>query len=119
MHTSRGKYLRNVTARLFPAYSVVLKRSRNYLIADSIYTERFMGLPTVADNMQGYEQGQLLNKVDNIKNKMYYLIHGTLDDNVHYQQSLMLAKVLEQRDILFRQQVSVSLAEAAFPQRSL
>lgn len=66
-----------------------------------------MGLPTVTDNLQGYEQGQLLNKVDNIKNKMYYLIHGTLDDNVHYQQSLMLAKVLEQRDILFRQQVDL------------
>lgn len=77
----------------------------NCLIIDSIYTERFMGLPTVADNLQGYEQGQLLNKVENIKNKMYYLIHGTLDDNVHYQQSLMLAKVLEQKDILFRQQV--------------
>lgn len=67
-----------------------------------------MGLPTVPDNLQGYEQGQLLNKVENIKNKMYYLIHGTLDDNVHYQQSLMLAKVLEQKDILFRQQVRVS-----------
>ncbi|EZA55971.1 Venom dipeptidyl peptidase [Ooceraea biroi] len=76
----------------------------DWALYDSIYTERFMGLPTVADNLQGYEQGQLLNKVDNIKNKMYYLIHGTLDDNVHYQQSLMLAKVLEQKDILFRQQ---------------
>lgn len=68
-----------------------------------------MGLPTVVDNLQGYENGQLLNKVDNIKTKMYYLIHGTLDDNVHYQQSLMLAKVLEQKDILFRQQVNKSL----------
>lgn len=76
---------------------------------DSIYTERFMGLPTIPDNLQGYEQSQLLNKVENIKNKMYYLIHGTLDDNVHYQQSLMLAKVLEQKDILFRQQVCVSI----------
>lgn len=64
-----------------------------------------MGLPTITDNLHGYEQAQLLNKVENIKNKMYYLIHGTLDDNVHYQQSLMLAKVLEQNDILFRQQV--------------
>lgn len=64
-----------------------------------------MGLPTVDDNLRGYEQGQLLNNVDNIKTKMYYLIHGTLDDNVHYQQSLLLAKVLEQKDILFRQQV--------------
>ncbi|KAL2712951.1 venom dipeptidyl peptidase 4 isoform X2 [Vespula squamosa] len=76
----------------------------DWALYDSIYTERFMGLPTIADNLQGYEKGQLLNKVDNIKTKMYYLIHGTLDDNVHYQQSLMLAKVLEQKDILFRQQ---------------
>lgn len=76
----------------------------DWALYDSIYTERFMGLPTVADNLAGYEQAQLLNKVDNIRTKMYYLIHGTLDDNVHYQQSLMLAKVLEQKDILFRQQ---------------
>ncbi|XP_014604197.1 PREDICTED: venom dipeptidyl peptidase 4 isoform X1 [Polistes canadensis] len=76
----------------------------DWALYDSIYTERFMGLPIVTDNLQGYKKGQLLNKVDNIKNKMYYLIHGTLDDNVHYQQSLLLAKVLEQKDILFRQQ---------------
>ncbi|XP_020285677.1 venom dipeptidyl peptidase 4 isoform X2 [Pseudomyrmex gracilis] len=76
----------------------------DWALYDSIYTERFMGLPTHSDNLQGYEKGQLLNKVENLKNKMYYLIHGTLDDNVHYQQSLMLAKVLEQKDILFRQQ---------------
>lgn len=76
----------------------------DWALYDSIYTERFMGLPKVDDNLHGYEQAQLLNKVDNIKTKMYYLIHGTLDDNVHYQQSLLLAKVLEQKDILFRQQ---------------
>ncbi|XP_012141097.2 venom dipeptidyl peptidase 4 isoform X2 [Megachile rotundata] len=76
----------------------------DWALYDSIYTERFMGLPTFEDNLHGYEKGQLLNKVDNIKTKMYYLIHGTLDDNVHYQQSLLLAKVLEQKDILFRQQ---------------
>ncbi|XP_015112517.1 venom dipeptidyl peptidase 4 isoform X2 [Diachasma alloeum] len=76
----------------------------DWALYDSIYTERFMGLPTVSDNLNGYEQGQLLNKVENIKSNSYYLIHGTLDDNVHYQQSLLLAKVLEQKDILFRQQ---------------
>lgn len=64
-----------------------------------------MGLPTIADNFGGYEHARLLNKAENIKSNSYYLIHGTLDDNVHYQQSLMLAKVLEQKDILFRQQV--------------
>lgn len=66
-----------------------------------------MGLPNVADNLGGYDQSQLLNKVDNIKHKGYYLIHGTLDDNVHYQQSMLLAKMLEQKDILFRQQVCI------------
>lgn len=69
-----------------------------------------MGLPSSADNLKGYEEAQLLKKVDKesgFKTKGYYLIHGTFDDNVHYQQSLMLAKVLEQKDILFRQQVKI------------
>ncbi|XP_043476742.1 venom dipeptidyl peptidase 4 isoform X2 [Leptopilina heterotoma] len=79
----------------------------DWALYDSIYTERFMGLPSSADNLKGYEEAQLLKKVDKesgFKTKGYYLIHGTFDDNVHYQQSLMLAKVLEQKDILFRQQ---------------
>ncbi|CAD6227686.1 GSCOCG00001366001-RA-CDS [Cotesia congregata] len=76
----------------------------DWTLYDSIYTERFMGLPIPSDNFDGYEQAQLLNKADKIKSNSYYLIHGTLDDNVHYQQSLLLAKVLEQKDILFRQQ---------------
>lgn len=71
---------------------------------DTIYTERYMGLPTVADNLKGYIDSQLINKVDNFRNKMFFLVHGTLDDNVHYQQSMMLSKALEQKDILFRQQ---------------
>jgi hypothetical protein len=66
-----------------------------------------MGLPNVADNLWGYDQSQLLNKVDNIRYKEFYLIHGTLDDNVHYQQSMLLAKMLEQKDILFQQQVNI------------
>jgi dipeptidyl-peptidase-4 len=76
----------------------------DWTLYDSIYTERFMGLPVASDNLAGYEQSLLLNKVDNIKKKGYYLIHGTLDDNVHYQQSMLLSKFLEQKDILFRQQ---------------
>ncbi|XP_011494919.1 PREDICTED: venom dipeptidyl peptidase 4 isoform X2 [Ceratosolen solmsi marchali] len=76
----------------------------DWTLYDSIYTERFMGLPNASDNLWGYDQSQLLNKVDNIRYKEFYLIHGTLDDNVHYQQSMLLAKILEQKDILFRQQ---------------
>lgn len=64
-----------------------------------------MGLPTAEDNLAGYEQASLNSKVDNLRSKKYFLIHGTLDDNVHYQQSMMLAKTLEMKDILFEQQV--------------
>lgn len=63
-----------------------------------------MGLPT-SNNIESYKEAALLNKVENFRNKMYLLIHGTLDDNVHYQQSMLFAKALELADIQFRQQV--------------
>lgn len=76
----------------------------DWLLYDTLYTERFMGLPTVEDNLAGYENASLNSKVENLRTKKYFLIHGTLDDNVHYQQSMMLAKALEMKDILFEQQ---------------
>ena len=30
------------------------------------------------------------------------MVHGTADDNVHYQQSMMLARAMEEADVLFR-----------------
>lgn len=65
-----------------------------------------MGLPSPDDNAEGYIDSQLLTKYAGLKDKEYFLIHGTFDDNVHYQQSMMWAKVLERNDILFRQLVS-------------
>ncbi|XP_065200255.1 venom dipeptidyl peptidase 4 isoform X2 [Planococcus citri] len=76
----------------------------DWIYYDSIYTERYLGLPTDNDNRAGYLSSSLVNKSKNLANKMYLLVHGTLDDNVHYQQSMMLSRSLELHDILFKQQ---------------
>lgn len=70
-----------------------------------MYTERYMGLPTEEDNLDGYLKGDLVSNVDNLKKKKFYLIHGNGDDNVHYQQSMLLSRALELDDVLFQQQV--------------
>ena len=56
----------------------------NWRYYDSIYTERYMGLPK--DNAKGYDDNSPINHVDKMRGK-YLLIHGTADDNVHYQNS--------------------------------
>ena len=65
-----------------------------------------MGLPTPEDNEKAYVESDISRLAGNFRNKKFYLVHGTADDNVHYQQSMMLAKSLEAADVLFRQQVS-------------
>lgn len=76
-------------------------------LADTIYTERFMGLPIPEDNMIGYDRSRLSTLQDSFRNKTYLLVHGSLDDNVHYQQSMALARTLELSDIPFDQIVSL------------
>ncbi len=51
---------------------------------DNIYTERYLRRPI--DNPLGYENNSPLNFTDGIKGN-YLLIHGTGDDNVHWQNS--------------------------------
>jgi dipeptidyl-peptidase-4 len=64
-----------------------------------------MGLPTLQDNLEGYINSALTIISPSIRNKQYLLVHGMFDDNVHYQQSMMLAKALEHNDVLFQQMV--------------
>lgn len=73
--------------------------------SDTIYTERYMGLPTEEDNLSGYNGTDVTRNVEKLRGKSYMLIHGNADDNVHYQQAMLLAKALELADIPFRQQV--------------
>jgi dipeptidyl-peptidase-4 len=49
---------------------------------DSIYQERYMGLP--ADNPDGYKNGSPITFADRLRGNLL-LIHGSGDDNVHYQ----------------------------------
>lgn len=73
----------------------------DWTLYDTYYTERYMGL--LEDNQNGYARSRVFNSIQNLKDKKYFLMHGTHDDNVHLQQSLLLAKALEHYDILFRQ----------------
>jgi len=68
---------------------------------DSAYTERFMSTPI--DNPEGYNRSTPLWNVNNLRSKKYMLMHGTEDDNVHYQQSMFIAQELERQNILFKQ----------------
>lgn len=65
-----------------------------------------MGLPTAEDNAQKYNESSVFGNLDNFKTHDFLLIHGSGDDNVHYQHSLLLAKLLQRADIPFEEQVS-------------
>lgn len=58
---------------------------------DTIYTERFMSLPSL--NVEGYENTSVLSEVKNLKGKLL-LVHGTADDNVHFQNAVVLVNEL-------------------------
>ncbi|MBM3458013.1 MAG: hypothetical protein FJX77_05725, partial [Armatimonadetes bacterium] len=63
----------------------------DWLLYDSIYTERYMGTP--AENPDGYEQSSVLQHADAIQAPVL-LIHGLMDDNVHVQHTLELVETL-------------------------
>jgi len=65
---------------------------------DNIYTERFMRTPQ--ENKKGYDENAPLNYVDKIKGK-FLIIHGTADDNVHFQNSVMMIDEMIKKNIDF------------------
>ncbi|XP_031816436.1 prolyl endopeptidase FAP isoform X2 [Sarcophilus harrisii] len=68
----------------------------------SIYTERFMGLPTKSDNLEHYKNSTVMARAEYFKNVDYLLIHGTADDNVHFQNSAQIAKALVNAQVDFQ-----------------
>jgi dipeptidyl-peptidase-4 len=65
---------------------------------DTAYQERYMGLPD--KNREGYRLGSPITHASGLEGKLL-LIHGTADDNVHYQSLEMLVNELIKQDKLF------------------
>eukprot|EP00091_Calanus_sinicus_P011343 TRINITY_DN25722_c0_g1_i1.p1 TRINITY_DN25722_c0_g1~~TRINITY_DN25722_c0_g1_i1.p1 ORF type:complete len:139 (+),score=27.64 TRINITY_DN25722_c0_g1_i1:28-417(+) len=75
----------------------------SWLLYDSMYTERYMGLPK--DNQEGYNQSAFSSGIglNNLNSKKFMLVHGMADDNVHFQNSMLLTRALLLRRIDFVQ----------------
>jgi dipeptidyl-peptidase-4 len=63
----------------------------NWRYYDSVYTERFMRTPQ--ENADGYDDNSPINHVDKLKGS-YLLVHGSADDNVHYQNTMEMIDAL-------------------------
>ena len=69
---------------------------------DSVYTERFMRTPQ--ENFEGYAATSPIRLAKDLQGKLL-LIHGTADDNVHFQQTMDYAESLVQAGKQFEMQV--------------
>lgn len=78
-----------------------------YFVIDTMYTERYMGLPTEEDNLQGYQDGDVTLLADKLRGHDFYIMHGNADDNVHYQNMAKLLTALQKLEIPFDQMVSI------------
>jgi dipeptidyl-peptidase-4 len=65
---------------------------------DNIYTERYMRTPK--ENPTGYDDNSPINHTDKIKGK-YLIIHGTADDNVHFQNATQMITALVKNNVDF------------------
>lgn len=68
---------------------------RNY---DTHYTERYMEHPQ--DNLEGYRLSSPVHHAANLRGKLL-LVHGIADDNVHFQDAVMLADALQRENKQF------------------
>jgi len=70
----------------------------NQLTYDNVYTERYMGLPQ--ENPEDYRQSSPITFAGNLRGNLL-IVHGTGDDNVHYQNAEMLINELIRKNKQF------------------
>ena len=65
-----------------------------------------MGLPLPTENFRGYQKSSIIDRSKWISGKEFFLAHGMADRNVHFQNSMILAKNLVAHNVPFEQHVS-------------
>jgi dipeptidyl-peptidase-4 len=70
---------------------IAISAVTNQLTYDNVYQERYMGDPSVS--LEDYKAGSPITYAKNLRGNLLY-IHGTGDDNVHYQNAEMLVNEL-------------------------
>jgi len=73
------------------AMAIAVAPVTNWRYYDNIYTERFMRTPQ--ENPNGYDDNSPMFLADKLQGK-FLMIHGTADDNVHFQNAVDLATAL-------------------------
>uniref|UniRef100_A0A674CK90 Dipeptidyl-peptidase 4 n=1 Tax=Salmo trutta TaxID=8032 RepID=A0A674CK90_SALTR len=66
---------------------------------DTIYTERYMNQPS--ENLEFYNNSTVTARAKNFKSVQYLLVHGTADDNVHFQQAAQISAALVEEQVDF------------------
>ena len=81
---------------------VAIAAPTNWKYYDTVYTERFMRTPQ--ENGEGYEYGSAIYRAPKLKGELL-LIHGSADDNVHFQNCAEYAETLVQQGKQFDMQI--------------
>lgn len=84
----------------------------DWMLYDTAYTERYLGLPQ--DSPEAYEQGSVLNQVDNLRGDLM-LYFGTSDDNVHPKNALQLIAALNRAGKSYDVQVGPDRGHTSLP----
>lgn len=92
-HSGGGSATLNLMFRYPEIYKtgISIAAVANQLTYDNIYQERYMGLPQ--ENMEDFIEGSPITYAKNLEGNLLY-IHGTGDDNVHYQNAELLLNEL-------------------------
>ncbi|KJX94753.1 dipeptidyl-aminopeptidase B like protein [Zymoseptoria brevis] len=78
-------------------YGMAVAPVTDWRFYDSIYTERYMHMPQ--HNKEGYDNATISNMTGLSSNVRFLVMHGVSDDNVHFQNTLMLLDKLDQANV--------------------